>query len=254
MIITGNPAGIYKYWYEGKVNYVGQSGRDEADIFKRSRTRHKGTDKKLIPYDAIEYFSEEKYPWLSDERYRRFFESRMIYKNRSTLKQQKIPKHLLDLNIFLEKVFLWEECAEAAFLNFTSNYRPYANNYPSQGHPRFFKDTGRWHRKGSNWIHNDYSFFSDGLGEWNPPYKITKPLYLNGECAFYALIKKNFQYDSSNKPWDVVIEVDPIKNTRKEKTERLLLKNFAIHCRTKSKIGKKRAEEYEKILSRKLHN
>ena len=257
MIIKGKPAGIYKYWYKGKVNYVGQSGRDDADIFKRSRTKHKGKDEKLIPYDAIEYFSEEQYPWYSDERYRRFFESRMIYKNRNTLEHQKIPKQLLNLNIFLEKLFLWEECPESAFLNFTSNYRPYANHYPPEGHPRFFKDKGRWNKKGKNWIHNDYSYF-DGE-EWSPPYDITKPLYLDGKLAFYALIKKDFQYDSSNKPWDVVIEVDFIKNTKKEKKERLLLKDFAMHCRTRqsrfeTKIGKKRAEEFEKILARKLHN
>ncbi len=40
---------------------------------------------------------------------------------------------------------------------------------------------------------------------------------------------------------------------------RLYLKEFATHCRTRqsrfeTKIGKKRAEEYEKILARKLHN
>ena len=261
MIIEGNPAGIYRYWYRGKVNYVGQSGRNSADIFQRSRTKHKDRDKNLIPYDAIEYFSEEKYPWLSDQRYRCFFEARMIYKYRNTpgFRNKKIPKQLLNLNIFLEKLFLWEECPESAFLNFTSNYRPYANHYPPEGHPRFFKDRGRWNKKGTNWIHNDYSFFSDELGEWNPPYDITKPLYLDGELAFYALIKKNFQYDNSNKPFSLFTEIDIIKNTEKEKKESLLLKKFATHCRTRqsrfeTKIGKKRAEEYEKILARKLHN
>ena len=258
-IIKGNPAGIYRYWYRGKVNYVGQSGRDDADIFQRSRTKHKNRDKNLIPYDAIEYFSEEQYPWLSDQRYRCFFEARMIYKYRNTpgFRNKKIPRHLLNLNIFLEKLFLWEECPESAFLNLTSNYRPYADHYSPEGHPRFFKDKGRWNQKGSNWIHNDYSFF-DGY-EWNPPYDITKPLYLDGELAFYALIKKDFQYDSSNKPFSFFTEIDIIKNTEKEKKEKLLLKKFAMHCRTRpsrfeTKIGKKRAEEYEKILARKLHN
>ncbi len=44
------------------------------------------------------------------------------------------------------------------------------------------------------------------------------------------------------------------KGTKKEKKERILLKKFASHCRTKSKIGRQRAEEYEKILARKLRN
>jgi len=250
MIIKGNPAGIYRYWYQGKVNYVGQSGRDDADIFKRSRTKHKGKDEKLIPYDAIEYFSEEQYPWYSDERYRHFFESRMIYKHRETVKNKKIPEELLDLNIFLEKVFLWPECSESAFLNFSSNYRPYVN--------KFFKDRSRWNmKKKKNWIHNDYSYF-DGE-EWSPPYDITKPLYLDGELAFYALIKKDFQYDSSNKPFEIFTEVDLDKKTEKKKKARLYLTKFATHIDKRpsnylTKKGKQQAEEFEKILSRKLHN
>ena len=245
MIIKGKPAGIYKYWYQGEVSYVGQGGRDGSDVFKRSKQNKFDKDKKLIPYDAIEYFLEDDHPYLSDQRYRIFFEAQMIYKHRETVRNKWIPKELLNLNIFLEKVFLWKECPESAFLNFSSNYRPYAKQ-------RFFKDTSRWHKKGTNWIHNDYSFF-DGE-EWNPPYNITKPLYLDGEPAFYALVEPGFQFDSSNKPWHVVTEVDLDKGTKKEKKERLLLKKFAMHCRTKSKIGRQRAEEYEKILARKLRN
>ena len=248
-IIKGKPAGIYKYWYQGDVSYVGEGGRDGSDVYKRSRQNKFDKNEQLIPYDDIEYFLEDDHPYLSDQRFRIFFEAQMIYRHRETVRNKWVPKELLDRNIFLEKVFLWKECPESAFLNFSSNYRPYLSKY--------FKDKSRWHLKGTNWIHNDYFFF-DGE-EWNPPYDITKPLYLNGELAFYALVEKGFQFDSSNKPWHVVTEVDLDKGTEKEKKEKLLLKKFATHCRTRpsrfeTKIGKKRAEEYEKILARKLHN
>ena len=89
-------------------------------------------------------------------------------------------------------------------------------------------------KKKKNWIHNDYSYF-DGV-EWSPPYDITKPLYLDGKLAFYSLAEKGFQFDSSNKPWHIVTEVDLDKKTEKKKKEPLYLK------------------EFERILSRKLHN
>ena len=246
MIIKGKPAGLYRFWYKGDVSYVGQS----KDVVFRSCQPHYDENRNRIPFDERDYFLEDDHPYLSDQRYRTFFETQMIYRHRKTARNVWKPKELLDLNIFLEKVFLWRECPESAFLNFSSNYRPYATR-------RFFKDLSRWHLKGKNWIHNDYSFFNGE--EWNPPYDITKPLYLDGELAFYALVEKGFQFDSSNKPWHVVTEVDLDKGTEKEKKEKLLLKKFAMHCRTRqsrfeTKIGEKRAEEYEKILARKLHN
>ena len=255
MIIKGKPAGIYKYWYQGEVSYVGQGGRDGSDVYKRSRQNKFDKDKKLIPYDNIQYYLEDDHPYLSDQRYRIFFEVQMIYRHRETVRNKWIPKELLNLNIFLEKVFLWKECPESAFLNFSSNYRPYAKK-------RFFKDLSRWHLKGSNWIHNDYSFFDEeDLPDyrWKPPYDITRKLYLDGELAFYALVEKNFQFNSYNKPFHVFTEVDLDKGTEKEKKEKLYLKEFATHCQTRpskytTKKGRQKSEEFEKILARKLHN
>ena len=77
--------------------------------------------------------------------------------------------------------------------------------------------------------------------------------------AFYALVEKGFQFDSYNKTFHVFTEVDLDKGTEKEKKEKLYLKEFATHIDKRSskyltKKGKQKAEEFERILSRKLHN
>jgi len=206
----GKLSGIYFYLYAGKVVYVGEGINVYKRAFEDQKTKIADT-----PIDEIRLITEEKLPWLSDERYRRYYEARWIYKYKDTVKnKQKIKPP--SLGHFLEKMFLWPICPESAFLAPTSTRRDFAfNNY--------FKDLSRWHKKGTNWIRNNYP------RTWEQGLNYTAPLYVNDNLAFNNLVIPFFKFEDVKKP----------VGRGRDSGKILLLKKFS---------------EEKKLLSRKLHN
>jgi len=206
---NGSPAGIYFYLYKNIVIYIGEG----VNVFKRANEdiEKKIGDKK---FDEIRYITEDTFYWLSDERFRKYYEYRWIYRFKDTVvntNKHKTPT----LGHFLEKMFLWDHCPEAAWLSPTTTRRDFA-------YQNTFKDRSRWHVKGTNWAPNLYP------KTWEQGLNYNKPLFVDGESAFKFLVKPNFRYEDVRKPM-----------SKKFKGEKQCLKKF-----TKD----------EKILSRKLHN
>mgnify|MGYP000748718497 CR=1 FL=1 len=95
----GKLSGIYFYLHAGKVVYVGEGINVYKRAFEDQKTKIADT-----PIDEIRLITEEKLSWLSDERYRRYYEARWIYKYKDTVKnKQKIKPP--SLGHFLEKMF-----------------------------------------------------------------------------------------------------------------------------------------------------
>ena len=205
----GSPAGLYFYLYKNIVIYIGQG----TNVFKRANEdfKEKIGNKK---FDEIKYITEDMFPFLSDERYRQYYEYRWIYKFRDTVvnKRKHEPSKL---GHFIEKMFLWDHCPEVAWLSPSTTRRDFV-------YQNTFKDRSRWHIKGSNYAPNFYP------KTWEQNLDYDKPLFVNGHPAFNFLIKPNFKYEDVKKPI-----------SKRFKGKKQFLKIF-----TKD----------EAILSRRLHN
>ena len=101
---TGSPAGIYFYLHNNIVIYIGEG----VNVFKRANV---DIEKKIgnQKFDQIKYITEDTFYWLSDERFRKYYETRWIYKFKNT--GVNVNKHRPPtLGHFLEKMFLWDYC------------------------------------------------------------------------------------------------------------------------------------------------
>ena len=206
---TGSPAGIYFYLHNNIVIYIGEG----VNVFKRANV---DIEKKIgnQKFDEIKYITEDTFYWLSDERFRKYYETRWIYKFKDTV--VNVNKHRPPtLGHFLEKMFLWDHCPESQWLSPTTTRRDFA-------YQNTFKDRSRWHVKGTNWAPNFYP------KTWLQNLDYNKPLYVDGKSAFKFLVKLNFRYEDIKKPM-----------SKKFKGQKQFLKKY-----TKDK----------NILSRRLHN
>ena len=88
---TGSPAGIYFYLHNNIIIYIGEG----VNVFKRANM---DIEKKIgnLKFDQIKYITEDTFYWLSDERFRKYYETKWIYKFKDTVVNiyNTNPRHL----------------------------------------------------------------------------------------------------------------------------------------------------------------
>jgi len=172
-------AGVYFLIKEGKVVYVGESGK----IINRLE-QHRAK-----VFDAMRVISTKTFYWLDDYWFRLYFERRCIYFFQAKYNKEGKGYPIL-LNNFLMRRHLWNQNPQ--FVDVVSNYCGTEKFNSSKKHTTFMQ---KWlnHRSRNGKLTRICNYEGDeyeckGYDQFFRTLDLTKKIYIDGGSAFHSLV------------------------------------------------------------------